>query len=302
MARYILYDSDYLSHHGIKGQRWGIMHGPPYPLGAKEHNRVVAGKSAKTVSSTTESVKNKNASSILDKSIANCRNKEMSGIAPEAVVALTYLTVYTSAVAATLIGEGIAKLKIEKDYKNDIKENRETNKSDIQKKIKGKHSADDDQRVINPDFSNAMDFGARVNCTMCSAAYELRRRGYDVVAQKTTKGRKPKDTATWFNLDNKQVSKFKTRRDFISALEKEPDGSRGLTFTAVSPFGSHHCMIWEKENGKVAIRDAQSNMKYDSVQTSVISLNGGGIPYRYMRTDNAEINWDLVRDAVRERN
>lgn len=23
---------NYLSHHGIKGQKWGVMHGPPYPL------------------------------------------------------------------------------------------------------------------------------------------------------------------------------------------------------------------------------------------------------------------------------
>lgn len=301
MLHYIPCGSYYLSHHGIKGQRWGIMHGPPYPLGTKEHNRVVAGKSTKASAQSTKSVKNKSAASIIDKSINNCRDKEMSGLGPEAAVAIAYLAVYTSAVAATLVGEGIAKLKIEKDYQNDIKESRDTNKTDIQKKIKGKHSADDDQRAINPDFSNAMDFGARVNCTMCSAAYELRRRGYDVVAQKTTRGRKPKDAARWFNMNDKQVQKFKTRQDFIAALEKEPDGSRGLTFSAVSPFNSHHCMIWEKENGKVAIRDAQSNMKYDSVQTSSISLNGNGIPYRYMRTDNAEINWDLVRDAVRER-
>ena len=25
----------YLSHHGIKGQRWGKKNGPPYPINAK---------------------------------------------------------------------------------------------------------------------------------------------------------------------------------------------------------------------------------------------------------------------------
>ena len=25
-------DNDYLAHHGIKGQRWGVKNGPPYPL------------------------------------------------------------------------------------------------------------------------------------------------------------------------------------------------------------------------------------------------------------------------------
>ena len=23
---------DFLAHHGIEGQRWGVKHGPPYPL------------------------------------------------------------------------------------------------------------------------------------------------------------------------------------------------------------------------------------------------------------------------------
>lgn len=29
---YIIGDKDYLMHHGIKGQKWGVENGPPYPL------------------------------------------------------------------------------------------------------------------------------------------------------------------------------------------------------------------------------------------------------------------------------
>ena len=29
---YIVGDKDYLMHHGIKGQKWGVENGPPYPL------------------------------------------------------------------------------------------------------------------------------------------------------------------------------------------------------------------------------------------------------------------------------
>jgi len=25
-------------HHGIKGQKWGVQNGPPYPLGASDHS------------------------------------------------------------------------------------------------------------------------------------------------------------------------------------------------------------------------------------------------------------------------
>lgn len=30
-----------LYHHGIKGQSWGVMNGPPYPLDGSTHNKVV---------------------------------------------------------------------------------------------------------------------------------------------------------------------------------------------------------------------------------------------------------------------
>lgn len=33
--------SDELYHHGIKGQRWGVRNGPPYPLNAQTHASVV---------------------------------------------------------------------------------------------------------------------------------------------------------------------------------------------------------------------------------------------------------------------
>lgn len=32
----IVSDDDYIFHHGIKGQRWGVRNGPPYPLNSKQ--------------------------------------------------------------------------------------------------------------------------------------------------------------------------------------------------------------------------------------------------------------------------
>ena len=29
---YYIYDENYLAHHGILGQKKGVLHGPPYPL------------------------------------------------------------------------------------------------------------------------------------------------------------------------------------------------------------------------------------------------------------------------------
>ena len=35
-----------LEHHGIKGQKWGVKNGPPYPLDQKTHDKVSDSKDA----------------------------------------------------------------------------------------------------------------------------------------------------------------------------------------------------------------------------------------------------------------
>lgn len=35
---YAIHDHNFLSHHGILGQRWGKQNGPPYPLDASDHS------------------------------------------------------------------------------------------------------------------------------------------------------------------------------------------------------------------------------------------------------------------------
>lgn len=269
----------YLAHHGIQGQKWGKRNGPPYPLKAGEHSN-----QEKTGLGHT----------MADRVLAKQANKKAGMLDPLTAAYLTELGL----VAAYVVS---VKAIIEAKYKKDVKKNTSSNTSDIQKKIKGKHTPEQDLKAVNPDFADPTDMSARVNCTMCSTAYELRRRGYDVVAQKTTMGRKPKDTAAWFGIKEKDIPKFKTRDEFAAALAQEPDGARGLTFSAYGNFGAHHCMIWEKKNGVVTISDGQSNAPPKSIKESGISSISVSLPYRYIRTDNAEINWDLIRDAVKER-
>ena len=36
--KYIIQDKDYLQHHGIKGQKWGVENGPPYPLSQRDYS------------------------------------------------------------------------------------------------------------------------------------------------------------------------------------------------------------------------------------------------------------------------
>lgn len=41
-------DSDFLMHHGIKGQKWGVENGPPYPLNpSKDYSKAEQKANAK---------------------------------------------------------------------------------------------------------------------------------------------------------------------------------------------------------------------------------------------------------------
>lgn len=45
----LLFSTNYLAHHGVKGQKWGVRHGPPYPI---EDKVLRAGTKLNSVSAT----------------------------------------------------------------------------------------------------------------------------------------------------------------------------------------------------------------------------------------------------------
>ena len=270
-----------LYHHGIQGQKWGKRNGPPYPLSPNKYSN-----SEKASSSV-------DGKAYASRALSKIGNQKVDGMDP---VTAMYLAQAAISVAI-IVG---AKVKAESNYKKDVDNNIKNNNTNIQKKIKGPHSEDKDMEKINPDYKNPDDISARMNCTMCSAAYELRRRGYDVVANKTSQGRKDKDYASWFNVDIKTAPHFRAYDKFAEALLTEPEGSRGFLAVGCGTFDSGHCMIWEKKSGNIIVRDCQSNTQYNSLGESCVNKNSS-ITYRYFRTDNADINWDKIRDGVVER-
>ena len=48
---YVVSQNDnYLVHHGIKGQHWGVQNGPPYPLGSSQKSASEKKSAGKTIS------------------------------------------------------------------------------------------------------------------------------------------------------------------------------------------------------------------------------------------------------------
>ena len=133
------------------------------------------------------------------------------------------------------------------------------------KPIKGEHSISDDIGnkqipTCNPNYKKGGDYS--LNCGYCSATYEMRRRGYDVVAN-------PKHgmlVTDWKKLfkDCKPIRLTSNRTDALAVelqtkLSALGDGARGSLF--VDWKGNYkygHFFSWEVENGKVRFIDGQT--------------------------------------------
>lgn len=168
----------------------------------------------------------------------------------------------------------------------------------------------EDQALVNPDY-DPYDEAYSMNCAYCTAAYDLRRRGYDVEAMPydpKTYVSNVYDIASWykdttvddwsievenFNVDHREVLN-RTKQ----SLENMPDGSYGQ-FCVYWTVGGGHSMVWEKENGKTIIRDCQTNKAYgydDWMNIYRTMVEGTAI----LRTDNREPSNNILK-TVRNR-
>lgn len=273
-----------LYHHGIKGQKWGVRNGPPYPL--DEGKKSMAEKRMENHGPKGRhfgaGVGGSNGSRINWKKVA-----KGATITTAATAAAT--------IAFTLALRGYFKHRISQERKTNLLEH----SNDVIKKIVGEHSYDDDMMSVN-NFEGFMfgdPPGYRMNCTMCTTAYDLRKRGYDVQANASNFGRTEKDVASWYkNTTRKDFVKTRKLSSLKEALNEQPEGARGNIITGVGPYDSKHSMVWEKYKGRIVITDCQSQATYDDVDEILRPKSIHG--YQFLRTDNREVNWDTVHDAI----
>lgn len=237
----------YLIHHGVQGQHWGVQNGPPYPLDRsistgsmliqdKEIRREKRDLNRDGVP-THSSMPLRSVQDLFDIALYEIRDRRST---PD------------------------AKIKDFFDKYKDVTIDKIQNESQIPL-IQGEHTADDDMRIIN----NSGDFrkvGRSQNCALCSVAYDLRRRGYDVVAgdryepttmeeiQSMFKGRLAINyidrVAKTTKIDAKKV------RSTIETHTKV--GDRGV-FTAATRWITGHCIAFDHTEDGIVFRDCQSN-------------------------------------------
>lgn len=174
------------------------------------------------------------------------------------------------------------------------------------KKIDTKQTNDEHQKKVNPKYNDST-YDYSMNCTFCTAAYDLRKRGYDVEANpiSTVESYTIDDVCSWYkgaksvsNVDVRYAyeTTIKSRKDVLSkeemllkSLESNGDGARGhlgLNWTG----GGGHDVVWEIENGKAIIRDCQNGKVVD-----ISDYLSYASSYNYVRVDNLEPTEEILR-------
>ena len=238
------------------------------------------------------------------------RNRGLGSAAAEVGVSAAYGGVITATTAmpaamalatpgvilggATVVATGVrlhqgttANKKLEKAIK-EINSNTNVDSKTGLKLINGEHSEKDDMRMINLGYKNFSET-TKNNCALCTACYDLRRRGYDVIASGNDMGINIATSMSWYKDTKLKVMDSNTSaRAKYRELSEQPEGSRGnLTVRWANGEGGHS-MAYEIKDGKPIVRDCQVNKVIKGMGLKSLFAQTGEC--RIMRTDNLEIN------------
>ena len=149
----------------------------------------------------------------------------------------------------------------------------------------------------NPFYNGGAEGDFSQNCQRAVVAYELRRRGYDVIAQPTYPGDTFPNGGTWQGSFQKarvikvgDDSYIKTQANLEAKMREFGNGSRGIVRIP------GHVFNVENVNGKIYYIDAQIKQVYTS--NKVFSRIGtASKSIELIRTDNLRIS-DRAKKAV----
>ena len=323
--------SNELYHHGIKGQQWGVQNGPPYPIGAQDHS-----KSEKKAGWRSSLDKDEKSEASADKQKFQLTDGQKKAIAVGAMaLGAVYLEYKVGAISSTVrvadhLFEGNprgAVLEVWFNYSKTAKGNDQA-KVSLETYIQMMHrnmtakkdektglylksndtSVLTDAKAVNPDFDVENPNTSR-NCGYCSMAYDLRRRGYDVMAGHGSSGmarqdvraiysgaiRKPRygDYAEAISKASGGMSVSDAQK-VLNSFSKEK-GTRGIVFVSWSRARGGHAMCYEVlPNGTVAIVDPQVGAVYTG-REAVRLLRSISSMETY-RTDNIKPNIKKMKE------
>ena len=145
--------------------------------------------------------------------------------------------------------------------------------------------------------------GSSTNCMLCTTAYELRKRGFDVHAgfDKSYNGLFPNDVFPKIFKNYKGTTKIlndgnttNLLRNIEKYAESQGNGSRG-NIICYWFGGGGHSMIWENINGKIIFKDGQTNNVYHNFAEQILKYTRSEEPIEMLRTDNLVVDYSEAK-------
>lgn len=301
-----------LYHYGIKGQKWGVRRFQNSDMTWTEAGKIRYGRkkngSRKVQESISDGVRKSGALETIQKrNIAKTHNIDAETLKNTKLKDID-LTKYkpkhdtnskseaysfATSLATDLFVPGMqiylpldiyrgGKAAIGKYKSQKYSKERESNPID---KATGFHlktqnlSEEEDLKRVNPDF-NDFNSNSKSNCVLCTMTCEMRKRGYDVTANKAGIGYYDNELKNFFkNYKVEHIGDTKSIKNdsktigeegsfanrIVNRIEKsQPEGSRGNLSVQWTMFGGGHSMYYEIKNGKMVIYDGQSGKIYSN--------------------------------------
>lgn len=152
-----------------------------------------------------------------------------------------------------------------------------------------KPSEEDALINANPNFNPFIVNGYRKNCSNCAAAYEMRRRGFDVVAKPSTSNHylRYHPEAAWEGINESNIIKTTGTglQGVIEEMNKAPMNARYEVAFNISPEKGHIVIAENRENGIIFLDPQYGKEVTEDVFTNVMENKT-----RLWRIDNAVIS------------
>lgn len=277
---------DFLAHYGVKGMKWGVR------------KDGVSGQSGG------------GAPKILSKKVGGGEQPPVGSL----VAAASIITLYGAIGTKSLVEQGSftsastrGKAFMRGDPKGLYKKNEKLADPD--------YSADDILKHVIPGINPKYGaWGTNMNCRRTTLAYEMRRRGLDVQATRTStasgqtaaglaKATGKKKGAFLVDHDELGTNALSSnRKEIFDTLAKQPDGSRGefaVSWKGPQPGtpGGGHSMAYEVIKGKPHIFDAQNGQEHKNSSSNLMFDNIEKAAFT--RLDDAQLNEKRLARWVR---
>lgn len=169
-----------------------------------------------------------------------------------------------------------------------------------------------DVQVINGGMNGQYLKGRDSNCVLCTTSYELRARGYDVIADKVTKpfGVSFDDVKNMFELGDMKEPNYITKNAKSSAqayntienkILRQGEGARGNLFCMSEDYGGHS-VAYEVLNNKVHLIDSQIGEIYSDSKSKMNYISEfDSDKFGIIRTDDKELNPKIKKYVLQDK-